>query len=251
MRQVCLRQHMLRAEQPHTDTEASTALPKAERANCVSHKMDERMSKRNPRARPRQASALPIRPIRAQPQVLAIAASTGGPSAVQSILQQLGPEFSLPILVAQHIARGFARGMVDWLNRTTPLTIQLAEHEEPLLPGHVYLAPDGQHLLAGPGIVLLLPGTSADRYCPSADRLFETVAAAYHNMAIGVVLTGMGDDGSRGFRMLHEAGSLTLAQDEASSVVYGMPRAAVAAGAVDRVEPLLNIAQAIRQEMAP
>lgn len=210
------------------------------------------MNKRKPTSKAVSLQAIPARPVasqRPQPQLLAIAASTGGPSAVQTILQHLGAEFTLPILVTQHIARGFGRGMVDWLNRTTPLHACLAEHEEPLKPGQVYLAPDGQHLLAGPGIVLLLPATSADRYCPSADRLFEAVAAVYRNQAIGVMLTGMGDDGSRGFRMLHEAGSLTLAQDEASSVVYGMPRAAVAAGAVDRVVPLLNIANAIRQGM--
>ena len=201
------------------------------------------MTKR--RTRSKQRAAAP-----AGPQVVAIAASTGGPSAVQTILQHLGPGFPLPILVVQHIARGFGSGMVDWLNRTTPLPARIAQHAEPLLPGHVYLAPDGQHLLAGPGQALLQPAADGDRFCPSADRLFEAVAAAYRDRAIGVILTGMGSDGARGLGLLRAAGGITLAQDEASCVVYGMPQAAVAAGAVGQVAPLLGMADAIRQGLA-
>lgn len=185
------------------------------------------------------------------PALVAIAASTGGPLALQAIIRDLGAGFGLPILVAQHIAAGFVAGMVDWLNRTTPLTTRLAQHDEPLAPGHVYLAPDGQHLLAGPGgRVQLRAGAAGDRYCPSADVLFETTAAVYGRRAIGVMLTGMGNDGARGMGLLRAAGSLTLAQDEASCVVYGMPQAAIAAGAVRQIEPLGQIGAAIRRALA-
>lgn len=201
------------------------------------------------RSKPRRRSITVKQPVAqpSTPQIIAIAASTGGPLALQAILRGLGSDFPLPILVAQHIAAGFVTGMVDWLNRTTPLPTRLAAHEEPLRAGHAYLAPDGQHILAGPpGHVALRAGTKADRFCPSADILFDTTAGVYGSLAIGVMLTGMGNDGARGLSTLHAAGSLTLAQDEASCVVYGMPQAAIAAGAVDRVEPLLNIAAVIR-----
>jgi len=183
---------------------------------------------------------------RSTPQLLAIAASTGGPSALQTILLGLGGDFRLPTLVAQHIARGFVEGMVAWLNRTTPLAVHVAQLDEPLLPGHIYLAPDEQHLLAGAGGVAgLRPSAASDRYCPSADLLFESVAGVYGRCAIGVILTGLGNDGARGLAALRAAGSTTLAQNEASCVVYGMPQAAVVAGAVVRIEPLSDLATAI------
>ena len=182
------------------------------------------------------------------PRLLALAASTGGPSAVQTILRGLGPDFPLPTLVAQHIARGFVENMVAWLNRTTPLPVRIARPEEYLLPGHVYVAPDGQHLLAGEGgVARLRPGASGDRYCPSADMLFEGVASIYGSRAIGVILTGMGNDGARGLSTLRAAGSVTLAQNETSCVVYGMPQAAVAAGAVALIESLSDLAATILQ----
>jgi two-component system, chemotaxis family, protein-glutamate methylesterase/glutaminase len=209
--------------------------------------------------RARERGRTPIAPVAAQtsmlhaaqsntPQLLAIAASTGGPSALQTILLGLGGDFRLPILVAQHIARGFVEGMVTWLNRTTPLAVHVAQLGEPLLPGHIYLAPDEQHLLAGVGGVAgLRPSAASDRYCPSADLLFESVTGVYGSCAIGVILTGMGNDGARGLAMLRAAGSTTLAQNETSCVVYGMPQAAVAAGAVMRIEPLSDLAAVILQ----
>jgi two-component system, chemotaxis family, protein-glutamate methylesterase/glutaminase len=182
------------------------------------------------------------------PQLLAIAASTGGPAAIQTILRGLGGDFRLPTLVAQHIARGFVEGMVTWLNRTTPLPVHVAQLGEQLLPGHVYLAPDEQHLLAGAGgVAYLQPSATSDRYCPSADILFEGVAGIYGSRAIGVILTGMGNDGARGLAMLRAAGSITLAQNETSCVVYGMPQSAIAAGAVVRIEALNDLADVIRQ----
>lgn len=211
-----------------------------------------------------------VRHSQAAPRVLAIAASTGGPAALQLLLNGLGsghrsrPErsagnhpdtieirsspadFPLPILIAQHIARGFVHSLAEWLNRTTQFQIHIADHEQCLLPGHVYLPADGQHLIAlRPGIVGLRQTAEPDRYCPSADLLFESVAQAYHDEAIGVILTGMGDDGARGLREIRTSGGYTLAQDAASSIVYGMPQAAVASGGAAQVASLDTMAEII------
>ncbi len=180
------------------------------------------------------------------PQILAIAASTGGPAAVQTVLRGLGEHFSLPVLVIQHISRGFVGAMVDWLNTTTPLTVQIASPGERMLPGYVYLPSDDQHLVVDSWRTLTLqPGQPGDRYCPSADVLFESVARVFGRRAIGVILTGMGDDGVRGLQSLHTTGGYILGQDADSCVVYGMPQAAFLAGVVTRVESLNNIAGVI------
>jgi two-component system chemotaxis response regulator CheB len=177
---------------------------------------------------------------------LAIAASTGGPAAVQAVLRGLSTGFPLPILVVQHIARGFVPALAEWLNNTLSLPVRVAQQGEALHPGRVYLAPEDHHLVAHePGMAGLRPTAAGDRFCPSADLLFETVARVYGGAAIGLVLTGMGDDGTRGLLTLRTAGATTLAQDAASCVVYGMPRAAVEAGAITRSEPLAIIANVI------
>ena len=182
----------------------------------------------------------------ARPELVAVAASTGGPAALQALLAGLGPGFGLPVLVAQHIARGFSAALVDWLAGVIPLSVRIARPEERLEPGVVYFAPDDHHLLlAGPGRAGLLRGEEADRYCPSADRLFASVAAGCGPRAIDVIMTGMGDDGARGLAQMRAAGATTLAQDEASCVVYGMPQAALAVGAVARTSPLAALPLAV------
>jgi two-component system chemotaxis response regulator CheB len=207
------------------------------------------VTRRPDRARTGGAASGPPAPpvVGAAPQILAIAASTGGPAALQTVLSGLGPGFSLPILVAQHIASGFVGPLADWLRATTRLSIGVARPAELLQPGRVYLAPEGEHLgVFVRSYAASRPARAEDRYCPSADVLFETVATAYGRGAIGVILTGMGDDGARGLLALRAAGGRTLAQDQASSVVYGMPKAAVELGAAERVAPLDALAQAIR-----
>jgi len=186
------------------------------------------------------------RRLQAAPRVLVIAASTGGPAAVQTVLCGLGAGFPLPILVVQHIARGFVQAFAEWLNHTVPLSVRIATQGERLLPRHVYLAPEDSHLvLHEPGFARLRPAAAEDRFCPSADLLFESVARVYGAGAIGLVLTGMGDDGTRGLLALRAAGAPTLAQDAASCVVYGMPRAAVEASAITQSLPLAGLAGAI------
>ncbi len=184
--------------------------------------------------------------VAAHPQLLAIAASTGGPAALQTVLQGLGSEFPLPILVVQHITPGFVATLVEWLNRTVPFQVKIAYQNEYIQPGHVYVAPQSHHLLVRtPGVIHLRAAAEQDRLCPSADLLFESIASAYGKYAIGLILTGMGDDGTRGLRRLHTAGSPTLAQDAESAIVYGMPGAAVEAGAISQIVPLASLAGTI------
>ncbi len=183
-----------------------------------------------------------------RPHILAVAASTGGPAALQTLLIGLGAGFPLPVLVVQHIAQGFVAPLVAWMAGTVPLPVRIAHKGEQLLPGRVYVAPDGHHLLAAADqSVALRPPAPADRFCPSADVLFESVADVYKARAIGVILTGMGDDGARGLLRLRRAGAHTLGQDRASSVVYGMPGVAAELGALGQIAPLEQIAPAVRQ----
>jgi two-component system, chemotaxis family, protein-glutamate methylesterase/glutaminase len=171
--------------------------------------------------------------------VVAIATSTGGPAALQCLLESLPGDFGAPLLVVQHITPGFATGLTAWLNTVCDLRIKIAEHGENLQPHTVYLAPDDCHLgVSGLGTVALSHGPPIGRFRPSANHLFESVAAAYGPATVAVVLTGMGDDGVEGLHTVHKAGGHIIAQDEKTSVVFGMPRAAIVAGLADQVLPL-------------
>jgi two-component system chemotaxis response regulator CheB len=167
-------------------------------------------------------------------RVIGIAASTGGPSTVAAVLKDLPAEFPLPLILVQHFSPGFANGLADWLGTQTNLRVDLAVHGGTLQPGTVLLAPDDYHLqIKQAGIVELSKGPSYKGLRPSANPLFESLAMAYGPAALGIILTGMGDDGAEGLLKLHLAGGVTIAQEEDSCVVYGMPREAVARGAVD------------------
>ncbi len=181
-----------------------------------------------------------------QKAVVAMAASTGGPAALYQILRALPTDFPLPILVVQHIAQGFGQGMVSWLSGATELSVKLAEQGGRLSAGQVLVAPDDRHLvIRSASRISLRPRTEREGVCPSADLLFESVAQAFGRRALGVILTGMGRDGVEGLKRLKEAGGTVLAQDEASSVVFGMPKEALAAGVVDQVVPLERMARKI------
>lgn len=183
------------------------------------------------------------------PEVLAIGCSTGGPAALQLILSRLPAGFPLPILVVQHMSPGFVGGLLHWLQGSTALRLQLAQEAQPLLPGQVYFAPDGQHLQLQRGADGLLSRLSADPavngFRPSATVLLRAVAEVCGPRSIGLLLTGMGDDGAAGLLAMRHAGAHTLAQDEASSVVFGMPGSAIALGAVDEVLPLQRMVAAL------
>jgi two-component system chemotaxis response regulator CheB len=157
-------------------------------------------------------------------------------------------DFSAPILVVQHVTNGFVSGLAEWLDGVTPLHVGLASHGETPQPKSVLLAPDDYHVrVNAQGVVELSKETPYKGLRPSANYLFHSLARAYGHRAIGIVLTGMGDDGAEGLLALRQAGGLTLAQDEQSCVVYGMPREAVARDAVDEVLPLDQIAPTLRR----
>ena len=178
--------------------------------------------------------------------VVAIASSTGGPAALATILGALPEATPVPVLIVQHITPGFHHGLVDWLDRVSPLRVCLAREGSPLRAGEVLVGPSDVHLgVTSRGKIALSADPPVDGHRPSATHLFASVARVFGDRACGVILTGMGDDGAVGLGILKEAGGLVLAQDEATSVVYGMPREAVARGVVDRVLPLDQMAGAM------
>jgi two-component system chemotaxis response regulator CheB len=175
-------------------------------------------------------------------EVVAIATSTGGPAALHRILSALPAEFPVPILVVQHISRGFTVGFADWLDQASKLRVRLAEEGEALVAGTVYIARDDRHLcVTGARLTRLSTGPEVGGFRPSGTPLFETVAAAYGKSAVAVILTGMGRDGVDGLRAIRRVGGRTIAESEQTAVVYGMPAAAVAAGLADFVLPLDQI----------
>ncbi len=177
----------------------------------------------------------------APPEIIAIVASTGGPAALVTIIQGLPSDFTIPIVIVQHISPDFVDSLRSWVARTTPLTVALAQPGEQPLPGSVYLAPGGKHLRLAHRRFELDENPATAYHIPSGDVLLESVGQSYGKRAIGVVLTGIGDDGARGLRVMSDAGAFTIAQDEATSAVYGMPKAALARGAVRQVLPLPDI----------
>jgi two-component system, chemotaxis family, protein-glutamate methylesterase/glutaminase len=177
--------------------------------------------------------------------VVVIGASLGGPRALATLLRGLSPTFPVGIAVVQHIADGFTAGLAAWLTQECHLKVREAADGDALQAGHVLLAPSGRHLLVGEGRVHLSDGPPVETFKPSVTPLFTSAAAAYGGRACGVILTGMGHDGAIGLKALHDAGGPTLAQDEQSSAVFGMAKAAVDLGAVDRVLPLEDIPRAL------
>jgi len=160
-------------------------------------------------------------------RVIAIGASTGGPPCVRKVLSEIDAEHSPPIVVTQHMSAQFLLGFAQWLNSTVTLPVELARHDTPLEPGHVYVAPGEHHLeIQGDGRISLSSAAPVGFHRPSVDVMFRAVARSYGADAVAVLLTGMGADGAQGMKDLHDLGALTIAQDEESSLVYGMPAAA-------------------------
>lgn len=173
----------------------------------------------------------------ARPQAIAISASTGGPGILHQILSALPADF-IPILVVQHITPGFRQGFARWLDNGTAMQVAIAREGERLAPGQVWIAPDDLHLTLTPEGTLHLDHSEAvGGQRPSATRLFQSAAQALGPHALALVLSGMGDDGAQGLQELAAAGGHVLAQDEASCVVFDMPRAAIERGVVDEVLP--------------
>ena len=191
----------------------------------------------------------PLTPVPSPPQkirLIAIGASTGGPQVVADILARLPRDLAAPVLIVQHIAPGFTAGLAEWLGQATPLGVKLAESGETTRPGTVYLAPEGSQMgITQAGGIRLTKGSADDGFCPSASYLFESAAEAYGGAAIGILLTGMGRDGAAGLKRLLEAGGVTIAQDEESCVIFGMPGEAIRLGAAQYVLPPQQISETI------
>ena len=172
-----------------------------------------------------------------------IAASTGGPVALCQLCSELPKNFPVPVLLVQHNTSGFDKGFVQWLNGYSPLNVQLAEKGIVPSKGNIYVAPTDRHLIINGGILAFDDGEPILNQKPAADMLFKSAAAMFGNSLVSVVLTGMGKDGAEGTRYVKQAGGITIAQDEASSMIYGMPQAAAETGCVDFVLPLNEIAK--------
>ncbi len=190
------------------------------------------------------------------PGVLAIAASTGGPKTLCEVMRMLPADFPVGIVVVQHLAPGFSTHFASWLQQSCALRIEVAQDKAVIEPGKVFIAPDDHHLIIDTdGSLHLKPADAYDSlYCPSADAMFESIARRFRQRSIGVVLTGMGSDGAMGLLELRNAGAVTVAQDAATSVVDGMPRAArnlnaaLHVTALPKLAPmLLNQAEALVQ----
>ncbi len=167
-------------------------------------------------------------PPTARIEIVAIGASTGGPPVLQSILGSLHQPFPVPIVLVQHLSRGFQKSLVAWLQDSTGMRICIGEHSMQLAPGIVYLAPDDRHMTIDASGRLLLnddPPENASR--PSVSVLFRSVAQRYGAKSIGILLTGMGRDGAKELRQMRDRGAVTIAQDEETSVVHGMPGEAI------------------------
>jgi two-component system, chemotaxis family, protein-glutamate methylesterase/glutaminase len=182
-------------------------------------------------------------------KILAVAASTGGPNALVTLLTSLGDGFGLPIVLVQHIAPGFTQGFARWLGSITPFQVEVASDGQALRPGLVLMAPPDRHLKVSEGRVALDGSWPIDGHRPSATVLFESVAAVYAERAIGVLLTGMGVDGARGLFSMRRRGALTLCEDRSTAVVYGMPAEASRLRAASVELPLPSIGPYIRRSM--
>ena len=198
-----------------------------------------------PDARSMRAAGLPVgaNPPKSEWGVVAIGASTGGPVAVREILRNLPPDFPLPILVAIHCSRQLPTSIAGWLDRECLLKVSDAQNGErlPDRPGTVIVAPPGRNLRISGGRTVLSDAGDESAYVPSIDELFTAAAESLGKATIGVLLTGMGADGARGLKQIRDRGGCTIAEDEASCVVFGMPAAAIELGAVEHVTPLHRI----------
>jgi two-component system chemotaxis response regulator CheB len=206
----------------------------------------------------RRGSARALRPIitprpgaaaQQRIDILAIGTSTGGPNALAAVIPNLPADFPVPVVVVQHMPPVFTRLLAERLDSTSPLSVCEGEAGIPLEPGKVWIAPGDHHLIVARkvgGVVLDLNQDARENSCrPAVDVLFRSVAKTYGPNVLAVVMTGMGSDGAIGAKNIHDAGGTILVQDEASSVVWGMPGAVVSAGAADSICPLELIGQQI------
>lgn len=227
----------------HPDHETTAS----ELVQTVKLMSEVKVIKRWPKARPHSGALRPVEANCAQVgtkvKVVAIGASTGGPPVLQTILAALPKNFSVPVLIVQHMAAGFTQGFVQWLAQTSSLPVHLATHDEPIRSGHVYVAPDEfQMRVERSGKIVLKKDGPENGLRPSVSYLLRSVAEVYGRDAVAGLLTGMGCDGVEELKLLKGMGAVTFAQDKDSSVVHGMPGAAIKLDAATLVLPPEKIA---------
>ncbi len=179
-------------------------------------------------------------------RIVAMVASTGGPQALLKILQRLPEDFPCGIVIVQHITNGFLPGLVDWLSKECKILVKIGTDLEKIRPGVAYIAPDNFHMRVKEGGRISLSDEPANNgHRPSGDVLLDSVAKIYGKGGVGIILTGMGRDGAMGMKAIKQTQGLTIAQDEKSCVVFGMPNAAIEMKAIDKILPLEKIAEEI------
>ncbi len=180
--------------------------------------------------------------------IVVVGASTGGPLVLQTILANLPTPFPVPVVIVQHIALGFLAGLGDWLEKTTRFPVSIPQDGEQLVSGRAYLAPNGHHMGVSRNLrTVLAKNTNDDPICPSVSHLFESAVNSCGNKVVGVILTGMGRDGAAELKMLRDRGAVTIAQDEESSVVHGMPGEAIKLDGVVHILPPEEIAAKLEE----
>ncbi|MCA1990607.1 MAG: chemotaxis-specific protein-glutamate methyltransferase CheB [Coleofasciculus sp. S288] len=178
-----------------------------------------------------------------KPKIVVVGASTGGPQALRDLFAQLPADFPLPVICVQHICLGFLQGLIDWLASHCQLSIQIAQRGDTPKPSTIYFPPEQHHLeLDGRGRFICSDSPPLEGHRPSVTVTFESFAKFYGRGTVGILLTGMGRDGAQGMQVVTQAGGFTIAQDEATSVVFGMPKEAIALGAAKQVLPIHAIA---------
>lgn len=182
-----------------------------------------------------------------QIEAIAIGSSLGGPHALCTIFKELPSQFRLPIFVVQHISPGFAPGFTEWLGEHTPLHVKLAQKQEVAQPGCIYIAPDHHHLEVHQGHLISLASTPPEGGLrPAVGHLFRSMAKTYGAHGMGIILTGMGRDGVEDLLLMKQSGALTVAQDQESSLLFGMPKEAIAIGAAKRILSLQHIIELLK-----
>lgn len=196
-----------------------------------------------------EAPATRSRSLKGKVKILIIGASTGGPVALSEVVQKLPASFPVPVVLIQHMPENFTRAFAERLDKLCAVSVAEAQDGDTLQPGHVLIAPGGKQLLFDKrGTVKVLPGDARVSYKPSVDITFASAASVYGANVLGIVLTGMGADGCEGARLLKEKGALIWGQDQASCVVYGMPKAIATACLTDEVLPLTEIGPRLVQD---
>ncbi|HWR39015.1 MAG TPA: chemotaxis response regulator protein-glutamate methylesterase [Patescibacteria group bacterium] len=182
-------------------------------------------------------------------RVIAIGTSTGGPRALQEVVTKLPGNLPCGVVIVQHMPPGFTKSLSERLNSLSALTVKEAEHNDVILPGNVFIAPGDYHMLIerenGKSVIKLNQNPPIGGHRPAVDPMMESVAKTFGSRSIGVILTGMGHDGAKGIKAIKQQMGQTIAEDQSTAVVFGMPKSAIELGVVDRVAPITAIASEI------